>query len=421
MDGRQFDLVAKALAVGGSRRQMIGRLAGSAAGGILGVRGVRATWAQTAGNAPLGQIATCREVGDLCGGDRLCCNGLSCLTSGKDGADRCIDENAPADPCAEGCPPTEGISVTRIYNYRITTDCAYDEVTDRSTCECVPQKGDNAPQVRRIALPQADICGEVVGGDFRVETGDVDISNQITNNSTNTASAGTGGEANAEASGGQVAVQGGGDDINIDASGGEASADASGGDNNRAVASGDVNVSNEVTTKVGIAGGRGIRYRSARPSGTLTLTLAGKIEGGKSATYWLETDEGLFPASGPALVPAPEEESPDAGVLIVRAASCPTRRARNDYDWFGQCALPVATRKLTVQLINGNQVTEVTTGDTDAGGRRSFRQLAPGTYRVAPEGANWCYAASDNVSQNGDIAIEAGARTTVWVFNCNGS
>ncbi len=469
MDNRRFDLIARAMATDGSRRQLLGRLAGSAAGSLFAVFGPATVAAQDederkrddderkrdggenrdGGNAgqnqecrgdghpcegnqqccvglvcaqgepgaafrctaapaattcegdcpdqvtveeletpetELGQRAQCRRPGEECGPDAICCDGLPC-EAGKDGVTRCVGDE-PVETCAETCAPVE-VKVRKPRSYKVETDCRYDDADDRTTCDCLARSDDDrAPKVKRVTLSQADVCAEVVAGEFSVTNA-------------NTASAGNGGNANAEASGGQVVVgdnQGG--NITVDASGGAASANAAGGSGN-----------------VAIAGSRGVRYLSLPDRDTLRLTFAGKVEATGTATYWCETDTGIVPAIGPALARAQDDVSGDAGAIVVRALACDVANAPDDFDWYGQCRRPAKAR-LRLRALQGGRAEEKGNAETDDAGRRTFRQLAAGTYRVAPEGEKWCHAECDSVDDNGDVVLQTGQRVTVYVFHC---
>ena len=412
MDGHRFDGFVKSLAAGGTRRRLLTRFAGSASGGALSLIGLRRATAQEPTAVPQFSVgdpaeaggAVCRKDGESCGGDQLCCGGLLCAPSGKDQATRCVSQEEPVETCADTCEPTE-VKARRPRPFRVEADCRYDDAEDRTTCDCAARSEDTkAPKVKRVTISQADVCGEVVGGDRQVDDRTVTrVANRVTDRSTNTASAGNGGEANAEANGGAVTVGDveGNNQVAIDASGGTANANAAGGSGN-----------------VAIAGGRGVRFASPVDRNTLRLTFAGRVEASGEATYWCETDGGLLPAIGPALSRVREELTGNVGEILVRAAACDVAEFQEGYDWFGQCRRP-AKANLRLRAQQGRRFVDRETATTDEGGRRAFRGLAAGLYRLAPEGEGWCHAECDSVDENGDVLLEAGQRTTLYVFNCN--
>jgi len=420
MDGHRFDGFVKAFAASGaSRRRFLARLAGGASGGTAALLGLGAAAAQEPTPAPR-QVtrveaqdpattggAVCRQDGESCGGDQLCCGGLLCSPTGKDQATRCVSELEPVETCADSCEPTEVVA-QKPRVYRVEAACAYDDAEDRTTCDCAASAEEaDAPAVKRVTISQADVCGEVVGGDAQEDTQTTTraggrANRRAADRSTNTANAGNAGEANADASGGAVTVGDveGNNQVAIDASGGTAQADASGGSGN-----------------VAIAGGRGARFASAAERNVLQLTFAGRVEPTGTATYWCETDAGVVPATGPALTRV-REELADVGEILVRAAACDIADAEDGYDWFGKCRRP-AKAMLRLRTQQGRRFVDQETAATDDGGRRTFRGLVAGLYRLAPEGEGWCHAECDSVDENGDVVLEAGQRATLYVFNCN--
>jgi hypothetical protein len=409
VDGHRFDGLVRVLAAGGSRRTFLTRFAGGATGALLAPHGFSpVAAAPTAPQASQG--AVCRKAGESCGGDQLCCAGLPCQ-AGKDGATRCVDPNPPTKEPTATCPQIKGITVAKLAAYRIEVSCAYDDGADRTTCTCTPRAASGASPVKRLTLAPSDVCAEVVAGDFEVSAS-VSDQRRATGDKTGTkdnsdnggqASAGNGGEANAEANGGNVAVQGG-DNVAVDASGGAASADASGGDNNVAIVGGG-----------GHDRDRGLASRVGKA--VLTLTLAGNVEATGSATYWCETDAGLFPALGPALARVNDDISKDAGAIVLRAADCDVNRAQQGFDWYGECRRPA---KLRVRLSgqDGDCYKEQGRYEAGADGRRTVGKLAPGPYLITPDGDTWCHAECDDVDDKGNVVVKANQRTTVWLFNC---
>lgn len=155
----------------------------------------------------------------------------------------------------------------------------------------------------------------------------------------------------------------------------------------------------------------------------LTLVLEGVAEPAGAATYWFQTDAGVVPGTGPALAcaPAPREPSPaqpsptptprpETGTLVVSTRLCAEVPAdREGFDWFAACP-PLEYALLPAQ----QPATPVTAMAADA----AWRELAPGEYDLDLLGYHWCHARSDNVSAESKVVIEAGERTTVWIFLC---
>jgi hypothetical protein len=158
-------------------------------------------------------------------------------------------------------------------------------------------------------------------------------------------------------------------------------------------------------------------------AGWMTLDLAGVVTPSGTATWWFQSPGGIVPGTGPALAcsPAPSAQeptpsptpAPTTGTLLVRTHTCEGVPAgRDGYDWFGACD-PVAYRVAPA----GTQVTPPPESRVEA--EALFAEIAPGRYDLQALGFTWCHAVSDNVTADSEVVIEAGARTTVWIFLCD--
>ncbi len=99
MDGSRFDALARALAVSGSRRRLIGAVVA----GTLGVLGLRAT-----------EAAACRPVGSTCREHANCCS-KRCGDKDATGRHRCWCQTAADCPAPDQCHDatcTEGVCGT---------------------------------------------------------------------------------------------------------------------------------------------------------------------------------------------------------------------------------------------------------------------------------------------------------------------
>ena len=288
-------------------------------------------------------------------------------------------------------------------SYWVEADCRFDAPVYQTVCTCTGHGEAGAPPVRKITLPPADICALVISEESRPESRRQRQRDTVATGGE--ASAGTGGVANADASGGTVTigdVRGDSNTVAIDASGGTASADASGGDNNVAIAGGGQIGNQEAEQVVELS--------------TLTLTLEGQVVPGRPATYWLDTEAGRRPASGPALVQVAEEPD-NTGVIIVESMACGIAEPQPNFDWFGQCTTPATTMRFSLYPSDGG-TTPLAIMETNAQGRARFGDLPPGSYLLQPEGPVWCYAESDRVDANGNVLVEADAESHVWSFTC---
>ncbi|MGH2560621.1 MAG: prealbumin-like fold domain-containing protein [Thermomicrobiales bacterium] len=159
---------------------------------------------------------------------------------------------------------------------------------------------------------------------------------------------------------------------------------------------------------------------------SLLLLLAGTVETNTTTTYWIWADDDqLYPATGPALVcdqpPAQETAAPPptTGAILIRAFDCdPGIVAGADVDWYAACAQPATGATFSVSADAAGTAATAQDGATDDDGRLAVADLAPGTYQVEQTDGNWCHAESDNVDDQGDVLVEAGVESTIWVFNC---
>jgi hypothetical protein len=316
-----------------------------------------------------------------------------------------------AEVCTDDCPQTNQQAVLvenrELFGtpptYWIDVACNFDAAKYQTVCDCVAFGVPEAPPVRKITIPPADICAFVITEEQRAAGATRTGTNEATGGEAN---AGTGGVANADASGGSVAVgdvQGDDVDVAIDASGGTASADASGGNNNVAIAGGG---------QIGDAAAQAVELS------TLTLTLEGNVALGKLTTYWVDTDAGRRPAQGAALVQI-DDAPEDVGAIIAEARTCPIAEPQPGYDWFGQCTTPAVDMQFSLSPTSGAGTLPVSLA-TNAQGRVRFGELSAGTYQLQPEGTTWCYAESDRVDENGNIMVESGLESHVWSFVCGG-
>jgi hypothetical protein len=426
MDHPDFDRLARTMTTGASRRSLLRRMAASAVASPMGFFGITA--AQADGNDDKNKKEKEKDRKDRSGNNNdLSVNAAGGTATSSSQSTQTV-VNANNQVCAGDCVQTNQQVVTMDTTqttlagtqeffgtpptYWIDVVCTFDAPLYRTICDCTGHGVAGAPPVRKITLTPTDICAYVISEETRVVQERV-RTRESGEASGGEANAGTGGVANADASGGSVTigdVSGDENDIAIDASGGTASADASGGDNNVAIAGG---------------GQTGDAATQLVELSTLSLELEGNVVPGKLTTYWVDTDIGRRPASGPALVQV-AEASDNTGAIIAEAKMCSIPQPQQGFDWFGQCTAPVTGMSFSLYPESG-AATPLATSDTNAQGRARFGNLPPGTYQLKPEGALgsesmiWCYAESDRVDANGNIIVEADAESHVWSFTCNAS
>lgn len=174
-------------------------------------------------------------------------------------------------------------------------------------------------------------------------------------------------------------------------------------------------------------------YQSKGNTDEITLVLDGEVTIGGSATYWMKAANAVFPVTGPGLdcgsagaASFELQTTPEATatvttgelvVLIYTCASVP--EDTTDYDWFGACDDQGGVHELALAPVSEVAVDPVTM-QTDESGDATFADLEPGLYSLKLTEETWCKAVSDNVDAEGNVIIEAGARTTVYGFVCEG-
>jgi hypothetical protein len=458
MDTSAFDRLTRALAGRASRRGVIrGAAAGSVAAPAVGLF---AAAAQGDGkddknkdkdkNRGRDDDGRCRAAGEACEGGQTCCGGLVCQQTVAGPSYRCLPEGgastttnvsgaqavapAPAE-AAQTTAATTGTTNTAGFGgvtpaafgslpaININVECNYEAEAFQTVCLALGGVVEGGPVLTDIALPFDGVCAVTIDKTFRPPRYEEVIIRKPApgggDGGGGQASAGTGGTANASADGGNISIgdvntggNRGGDNetnVNVSADGGNANADASGGDGNVAV--------------VGGGGGGGAteeivrELRQVEPA-SLTVVLEGNVApvGSSNTTWWVDTEQGRFPAKGPALQRQAQEPAPATGSLAVSAFACPDAAAEASGDFFGRCIDPAAPFDLTL--------TPVDAGGSAIGrplndlARTRFVDLAPGRYLLEAADGAWCRAESDAVNEAGEVVIEPDRESNVWLFTC---
>jgi hypothetical protein len=149
------------------------------------------------------------------------------------------------------------------------------------------------------------------------------------------------------------------------------------------------------------------------------------------ATYWIKAGAETFPANGPGIScddpaarasgPAAAATEPDSATAagdVVEAYKCtvvPTDAA--GYDWFAACEAGTDTIPLELTPLESSKG-EVISTDTDADGEATFEDVAPGAHALGAVDVSWCHAASNGVDADGNVVVEPGGRSTVWILMC---
>jgi len=153
-----------------------------------------------------------------------------------------------------------------------------------------------------------------------------------------------------------------------------------------------------------------------------TIVFAGRVATASAASYWCETDGGTFPAEGAGLscpqADASDQISETAGAVLVYSLLCPAADLGGDYDWYASCTSSPARSEFELRTTDSSMVSEVLTTSSSGPEPAKFLLLDAGSYTLNEIGANWCHAESDNTNDRGEVIVQAGQRTSVWIFHC---
>jgi hypothetical protein len=116
-------------------------------------------------------------------------------------------------------------------------------------------------------------------------------------------------------------------------------------------------------------------------------------------------------------LPSPTAVPNQTGTLRVVAMSCQTRPA-DGADWTAVCTTAVDGALFDLEGLDGPFAQWHRDLKADASGNATLDRLPAARYRLEQKNDDWCRAESNRVDADGDVVIEGGNTTTVWVFNC---
>jgi hypothetical protein len=117
------------------------------------------------------------------------------------------------------------------------------------------------------------------------------------------------------------------------------------------------------------------------------------------------------------VLPSPTAVPEQTGTLRVVAMSCQTRPA-DGADWKAVCTTAVDGALFDLEGLDGPFAQWHRDLKADAAGTAALDRLPAARYQLVQLNDDWCRAESDRVDAAGDVVIEGGNTTTVWVFNC---
>jgi hypothetical protein len=261
-----------------------------------------------------------------------------------------------------GAPePVEVVVVQPEAGYRVTVGCHADTEHGQSTCVFAGVATAEGETVGGLAVPEGAVCASVVDGDFVRSDG------------------GTARKSNAD------------------------------------------------WYAVG-SGYRGPAFVSSAQPDVLTVVLAAEVTTGGTATYWLRTADGVAAVAGPGLRCAPASATAttttaaaaQTGAVIVQGFDCPFTSAPTTakVDWFSTCDRPAVGAVFELTALDGDNAGWHRSETVDATGVLRADDLVPGHYRLVQVGGDWCHAESDRVDDRGEVIVNSGERSSVWIFDC---
>jgi hypothetical protein len=168
-------------------------------------------------------------------------------------------------------------------------------------------------------------------------------------------------------------------------------------------------------------------YQSTTGQNVVTLVLKAKVETAGTAAYWLSVADGVVPVSGPglrcqAIMNDGALDPPAAtGMIVVQTFLCDVSAGASppEGDWHNACTSPAPGARFEITGLDGPVRGWRRVETADQQGVLRVGNLIPGRYQLDQIGANWCHAESDGVDDHGNLIVDAGARVSVWIFDCD--
>lgn len=118
------------------------------------------------------------------------------------------------------------------------------------------------------------------------------------------------------------------------------------------------------------------------------------------------------PPAPPAPTPTPTPAA--KGSITVNKFLCQGKKD-NSYDWQNDCDAYTGGADFDLLAKDGSVLTS---GTTDGNGKLVFGGLADGAYGLDETSADWCHAEADIVDASGNVIVQNGANTDVFIYNC---
>ncbi|MGH2562493.1 MAG: MSCRAMM family protein [Thermomicrobiales bacterium] len=109
----------------------------------------------------------------------------------------------------------------------------------------------------------------------------------------------------------------------------------------------------------------------------------------------------------------PPSQGP-SGSITVHKFLC-QGKDDNKYNWEQECVNYGSGAEFELQTATGDPIVRRT---TSVDGLATFANLADGAYGLDETNGNWCHAEADNVDAQGNVLVQNGGDTDVFVYNC---
>jgi len=111
----------------------------------------------------------------------------------------------------------------------------------------------------------------------------------------------------------------------------------------------------------------------------------------------------------------PAKPQAGAGSITVIKSLCLGNK-NNNYDWENDCENFGAGATFDLTRTSSNATVS---GTTATNGKLVFSGLANGAYELDETSGDWCHAEADHVDANGNVLVQNGGNTNVYIYNCS--
>jgi hypothetical protein len=110
----------------------------------------------------------------------------------------------------------------------------------------------------------------------------------------------------------------------------------------------------------------------------------------------------------------PAKQPTGQGSITVIKALCQGKE-NNAYDWANDCDPFGAGADFALTSISTGTTTS---GSTGSNSKLVFSGLANGSYALEETNGDWCHAEADHVDAGGNVVVQNGGNTNVYIYNC---